>query len=51
MKVLVVDDMPSKISKVISILSEECGMDRGDIVVAQNAFDAKKHLSSTSFVC
>jgi nucleoside phosphorylase/CheY-like chemotaxis protein len=49
MKILVIDDAPAKISKIIGVLSEQCGVDRNDIAVAQCAYDARKVLSSSSF--
>jgi nucleoside phosphorylase/CheY-like chemotaxis protein len=49
MKLLLIDDTPDKIGKIVSALCNHCSVARDEITVAQSAFDARKALSATTF--
>jgi len=49
MKILLVDDSPTKIRNLVAFISDECGVAREDIDVVQNAQEARRRLRDASY--
>lgn len=49
MKILIVDDSLAKVKRLIAYLTTECGVARDDVVVVNNAFDARTHLRAEQY--
>lgn len=49
MKVLIVDDSVEKTSAILALLTQQCNIERDDIVTTQTAVDAKRELRNVDF--